>query len=199
MKKSHILLPVWLSQLLFRYRITPHTSTGHIPAEKLIGRRLGSRLSLMLPNNASQKIYLSQNHQKQGHDQHTKMRMFYPGDTVFVCNVHNKTLAWLQGIDHIVSQTGLLSYKIKLDNDCIISCHVDHIKYKSSLNSDCDDSFDTIDPPQDKSSAASNPAGPSQSEDPSPHPESSAIPRRSSKFRRPPDRYSPSQGRSVVT
>ena len=98
MKKSHILLPVWLSQLLFRYRITPHTSTGHIPAEKLIGRRLGSRLSLMLPNNASQKIYLSQNHQKQGHDQHTKMRMFYPGDTVFVCNVHNKTLAWLQGI-----------------------------------------------------------------------------------------------------
>ena len=78
-----------------------------------MGRRLRSRLSLMLPN-ASRKIYLSQNRQKLGHDQHTRMRMIYPGDTVFVRNVRNKTLAWLQGI--IVSQTGPLSYKVKLDN-----------------------------------------------------------------------------------
>ena len=156
MKKSHIPHPVRLSRFLFRYRITPHTSTGHTPAEMLMGRRLRSRLSLMLPN-ASRKIYLSQNRQKLGHDQHTRMRMIYPGDTVFVRNVRNKTLAWLQGI--IVSQTGPLSYKIKLDNDCIISRHVDHIRYRSSLNSDCDDSFDSIAPPQDNSSSASNPAG----------------------------------------
>ena len=42
------------------------------------------------------------------------MRVFYPGDTLFVRNVRNKTLAWLQGI--IVSQTGPLSYKIKLES-----------------------------------------------------------------------------------
>ena len=116
---------------------------------------------------------------------------------VFVHNVRNKTLAWLQGI--IVSQAGPLPYKIKLDNACIISHHVDHIRYRSSLNSDCDDSFDTIAPPQDNSSTASNPAGPSRSVESSPHQESPTIPRRSSRVRRPPDRYSPSQGRSVVT
>ena len=121
----------------------------------------------------------------------------HPGDTVFVHNVRNKTLAWLQSI--IVSQAGPLSYKIKLDNACIISHHVDHIRYRSSLNSDCDDSFDTIAPPRDNSSTASNPAGPSRSVESSPHQESPTIPRRSSRVRRPPDRYSPSQGRSVVT
>ena len=169
-QKSHIPLPVRLSQFLFRCRITPHTSTRHTPAEMLMGRRLRSRLSLMLPN-ASRKIYLSQNYQKLGH-------------TVFVRNVRNKTLAWLQGVS--VSQTGPLSYKIELDNDCIISRHVDHIRYRST---DCDDSFDTIAPPQDNSSTASNPAGPSRSVESSPHQESPTIPRRSSRVRRPPDRH----------
>ena len=49
-KKSHIPLPVRLSWFLFRYHITPHTSTGHTIAEMLMGRQLRSRLSLMLPN-----------------------------------------------------------------------------------------------------------------------------------------------------
>ena len=121
MKKSHIPLPVWLSQFLFCYHITPHTSTRHTPAEMLMGCQLRSRLSLMLPN-ASQKIYPSQNRQKQSHDQHSKMIMFYSGDAVFVCNVCNKTLAWLQG--SIVSQTGhyLKRSSLTITASLVITC-----------------------------------------------------------------------------
>ena len=39
-----------LARLLFQYRNTPHTTTGMIPAELLMGRRLRSRLDLIKPN-----------------------------------------------------------------------------------------------------------------------------------------------------
>ena len=39
-----------LAKLLFKYRITPHSSTGVAPAEFLMGRRLRSRLDLLKPD-----------------------------------------------------------------------------------------------------------------------------------------------------
>ncbi len=53
-----------LSRYLFKYRITPHTTTGVPPAELLMGRRLQSRLDLEL----SQKVQSQQLKQKRGHD-----------------------------------------------------------------------------------------------------------------------------------
>ena len=53
---------------------------------------------------------------------------------VFIPNF-NKTPAWLNGLS--VEQTGPVSYKVKLGNDNIVKCHVDHICARM-----CADSFD---------------------------------------------------------
>ena len=39
-----------LSRFLFKYRITPHTTTGRSPAELLLGRQPRSRLDLLHPD-----------------------------------------------------------------------------------------------------------------------------------------------------
>ena len=39
-----------LTQFLFRYRLTPHTTTGYSPAEMLMGRRPRSHLDLLHPD-----------------------------------------------------------------------------------------------------------------------------------------------------
>ena len=39
-----------LANFLFRYRTTPHSTTGVIPAELIVRRRLRTRLSLIRPN-----------------------------------------------------------------------------------------------------------------------------------------------------
>ena len=48
-----------LSKFLFKYRITPHSTTGVPPAELLIGRTLRSKLELLQPN-LSSKVQHSQ-------------------------------------------------------------------------------------------------------------------------------------------
>ena len=42
-----------LSKFLFKYRITPHTITGVVPAEVMFGRRLRTHLDSLKPNNIS--------------------------------------------------------------------------------------------------------------------------------------------------
>ena len=129
MKKATGSLAVQLNEFLFRYRITPHTTTGRTPAELLMGRRLRSRLSLLLPNAAS-KVHKAQEAQRKIHDHHTKLRTFSISDPVFVRNFNNKTPLWLSG--HIKEKTGPLSYKVSLDDGRIIRRHVDHIRHRTA-------------------------------------------------------------------
>ena len=42
-----------LTKFLFKYRVTPHTTTGLSPAELLMGRRLRTHLDLLHPDTAS--------------------------------------------------------------------------------------------------------------------------------------------------
>ncbi len=68
-----------LSRYLFKYRITPHTTTGVPPAELLMGRRLQSRLDLLYPE-LSQKVQSQQLKQKRSHDNTKTLRSFQVGD-----------------------------------------------------------------------------------------------------------------------
>ena len=43
-------MEVRLSKFLFKYRVTPHTTTGISPAELLMGRRLRTHLDLLYPD-----------------------------------------------------------------------------------------------------------------------------------------------------
>ena len=191
MKKSTGSLSTQLNEFLFQYRITPHTTTGRPPAELLMGRRLRSRLSLMLPN-AVTKVHKAQDAQKKAHDHHTQLRTFAVADPVFVRNFGNKTPLWLMG--HIKEQTGPLSYKITLDDERIIRRHADHIRRRTSSNtveSGVDNSFDSM--PSQPSTLPSAPSPPRTIPSSAPSPPPSTAPRRSQRNRHPPLWYSPSK------
>ena len=67
-----------LSRFLFKYRITPHSSTGVAPAELLMGRCLRSRLDLLKPDSSTTE----QDHQlkqKLSHDNSKPYRTFSEG------------------------------------------------------------------------------------------------------------------------
>ena len=86
MKKMSGSLQSRLSRFLLYYRITPHTSTGRLPAELLMGRTLRSRLDLLLPSQHTQaKVHQSQDRQR-AQDSNRQLRSFHPNDPVLVKN-----------------------------------------------------------------------------------------------------------------
>ena len=60
-----------LSRFLFRYRSTPHSTTGLSPAELLMGRRLRTHLDFMRPD-VSNRVHTKQGYQKTLHDRHAR-------------------------------------------------------------------------------------------------------------------------------
>lgn len=95
-----------LSRFLFKYCLTPHSTTSRTPAEMLMGRRPKSKLDLLHPD-------IKQEKQKEGHDQHARERQLKPGDNVCVKNFsNNSNQQWLPGV--ILTQRGPLSHVVEL-------------------------------------------------------------------------------------
>ena len=129
-----------LNRFLFRYRITPQTTTGLAPCELLMKRKLKSRLDLVFPN-IEEKVVEKQSKQKEHHDKTSKRRIIKVGDSVFAKNFSlNSQLKWIKGT--IKNQTGPLSFKIELQDGRMIRRHIDHIRIRSS---ECDDAEDNKD------------------------------------------------------
>ena len=95
-----------LSQFLFQYRLTPHSTTGTSPAELLMGRKPRSTLDLIKPNIAD-RVCQNQQRQKVAHDQGTIERNFEIGTPVFVKNFAPGP-AWLSG--SVINTEGNCSY-----------------------------------------------------------------------------------------
>ena len=132
-----------LTKFLFKYRITPHSTTGIPPAELLMGRRLRSRLDLLQPDLPS-KIEYSQANQKSNHDLKKSHRTFVEGDLVYAENFTSRNQKWMPGI--IDKITGPLSYVMKLSDGVTIRRHVDHVKARESHDDDnTNSSWDYID------------------------------------------------------
>ena len=72
-----------VSRFLFRYRVTPHSTTGVTPAELMFNRQLRTCLDLLQPD-VGQNVRHNQNRQKRDHDTHSRDRGFIVGDTVYV-------------------------------------------------------------------------------------------------------------------
>ena len=73
-----------LARLLFSYRTTPNSRTGHTPAELFLNRRSKTRLDLLKPD-LGRKIgskQNNQNNQKETQDAHSKDRNFQVNETV---------------------------------------------------------------------------------------------------------------------
>ena len=126
-------------RFLFRYRITPHSSTGRPPSELLVGRSLRSHLDLVQPH-LDTTVRRKQDAQKTNHDQHAKARSFDVRDSVFARDFPTG-IKWLPGV--ISEVKGQLSYVVKLEDERLIWHHVDHICVRSSSTP-----VDTVEPPQ---------------------------------------------------
>ena len=90
------------------YRITPHATTGEIPAKFLIVHNLRTRLHLLKPDTSSRV------HQKQDNmtiSRHTgfKLRKFTIGQSVTVWDYWGKT-PWIHAT--VMSSLGPLPYQV---------------------------------------------------------------------------------------
>ena len=113
-----------VSRFLFKYRRTPHSTTGISPAELLLGCRPHSHFDFMLPNLAS-KIRSKQLAQKVQHDKKSKPRTLKIGSNVLVHNFSTGP-EWLFGT--IVNTKGPLSYIVKLSDGRYFKRHIDHLR-----------------------------------------------------------------------
>ena len=170
-----------LSKFLFRYRTTPHTTTGIPPAQHLMGRQLLTPLGRLRPN-LSARVHTAQTAQKIQHDKSSQAHHFHVQDKVYVRNFRNVP-TWLAGV--IVATRGPVSYDIELADDRVVRRHMDNIRrrhittYQGSAELP-----DELDSPIPMSNLPSlDPPGAS--------PTSSAQPplRRSQCIRRPPSHY----------
>ena len=100
---------------------------------------------------------------------------------MFVKNFGKTPPLWLTG--KISKKTGPLSYRIILDDNRVMRRHVDHIRSRTSTDQP---DFDTI-----------VPSSPTPAHVPPTPPSIPSAPRRSTRDRHPPNRFSPTWGRKV--
>ena len=167
-------LQLRVNSFLFKYRITPQTTTSISPAQLMMGRQLRSHLDLLLPSIAD-KVQRNESLQKQTHDYHTRDHQLQIDDLVLAKN-HGQGPPWIPG--KILKQSGAVTFLVELTDGTIIRHHLDQLKLNMT------------------NQAQSEPESSSSSDVPIPDniPSSEvATPelRHSSCIRRPPSRFSP--------
>ena len=182
-----------LARFLFKYRITPHTTTRQSPAEMLLGRR--PRSVLLHPDTATQ-VHKSQTRQKLNHDRHVRERTFTVGDRVYMRDFSRKQSSkWLSGT--ITQLLGPRSFKVELSNGKLVQRHVDHIRVchpTQDAPEQTEDDGILVGPGFQQPEANREPAGavadeaPAEERPPAPVAPAPVV-RRSTRVRRPPNRF----------
>ena len=138
-KSTDTSLHTQLSRFLFKYRITPHATTGIPPSELLMNRHLRSHLDLLHPNFLAQ-VQQKREKQKDHHDQHSKQHNFKEGERVYAKDFPEGK-KWLPGI--IAKKEGKVTYHVLLDDNRVVRRHIDHVRSRTP------DSTAEVDLPQD--------------------------------------------------
>ena len=124
-----------LTQFLFKYRVTPQTTTNLSPAQLLMGRRLRTTLDLLHPDTS-----------KRVEDKQRRLmtdknpRTFAVGDKVFARDVLHKK--WIPAM--VFKITGPLSYHVETNTGVVLRKHVDHLRphYPSDMTTSAGQSED---------------------------------------------------------
>ena len=132
-----------LSRFLLWYRITPHSTTGSSPSELMWGRRLRSKLDLVLLE-AERRSQEAQDRQKRAHDSHSADRQFRLNNTVYVRN-YGVGQWWVPGC--VVGLLGSAMYRVRLDNNNVVIRHVDQLCHRVTTT-DTSDSSDSFEDPE---------------------------------------------------
>ena len=122
---------VLLDKFLFKYRITPHSSTGVSPAELLCKRKLRCRFDLLYPmEHVGSKVATQQEKQKKHHsssDRHLNLENSTP---VYIRN-YARGPNWIPA--SVEERTGPLSYRCQLDDGRVVKRHQDQIIESGTL------------------------------------------------------------------
>ena len=128
-----------LSRFLFKYRMTPQSTTGVTPAELMFGRRLRSPLDNVRPD-LDKKHRQNQEKQKQAHDRRARHREFQVGDSVYAKN-YGSGNAWLPG--KVTAVHGSMLVTVKLLDGRSVRKHFDQLisrveSHETSPEVDCE-------------------------------------------------------------
>ena len=148
-----------------------------------MGRRLLTLLDRMRPSVAS-RVARAQARQKIGHDQSSHDRQFHLGDSVFVRNFAVGP-TWIAGC--ITAENGPRSFTVELNDGRVVKRHLDHVRSRSVGLPPVDSNGDSIaDIP-----LPSIPASPEPTDHEVSCSSQPTTPRRFTRQRGPPDRYTP--------
>ena len=117
-----------VARFLFRYRVTPHSTTRVCPAELFLGRAVRTPLDLVKPD-LENRVMKNQAKQKLYADRGCKERSVRVGEAVYVGSVDrlrgNDGGKWLAGV--VVEQHGV-KVAIQLQDGSVIWRHVDRVR-----------------------------------------------------------------------
>lgn len=113
-----------LCRVLYKYRITPQSTTQETPAKLLMGRHLKTPLDFLRPD-LSLRVEERQRQQKVWHDSKATHRTLEIGDAVFARN-YGKGEEWIPA--EIVSKSGPLSYVITWGSNGFARRHIDQLR-----------------------------------------------------------------------
>jgi transposase InsO family protein len=119
-----------LSNFLFKYRSSPHTTTGTSPSLLLQKREIRTRFDLLRPDRRS-RVAERQQQQKVDHNRNKRVRSFSVGQSVMVKNFRPGP-DWIPAT--IVEKLGPLSYVIETQDLQLWRRHVDHVKGREDLD-----------------------------------------------------------------
>ena len=128
-----------VSRFLFKYRVTPHTTTMKSPAELFLGRQMRTHMDTLRPD-LRERVERRQLAQKRSADRGTRERHCEPGDAVYVSAVDRlcgmEGVRWLPAV--VVSRKST-EVVVRLLDGKILRRHVDCLRKRSSETEKCDD------------------------------------------------------------
>ena len=107
--------------ILFRYRITPHSTTNTTPSQLMFGRVIRNKFSLLTASH--NEIRSEKQERSRKNDQ--KMREFMPGERIAAKDYRQNSQKWQTGT--ITNRTGPLSYTIQTDEGAHWRRHADQL------------------------------------------------------------------------
>lgn len=118
-----------LSEFLFEYRATPHSTTKESPSQLFLKRSLRTRFHLMQPD-LKRDVVMKQAGHKVQHDQHSRNKEFTPGSNVLV-RVYRGPNKWISGI--VLQKLGPVTYSVEIEPGKIVKRHTNQLRTRDSM------------------------------------------------------------------
>ncbi|XP_064475862.1 uncharacterized protein K02A2.6-like [Ornithodoros turicata] len=125
-----------IRELLVKYRVTPHASTGRPPCERLNSRHYRSVLDLVRPSDPfpipTPMDAGARERQKRCHDKRARDRSFANDSCVWMLDPQRKA-HWKTG--NTIGKEGRVTFHVRDADGKIHRVHKDHLKIRESLES----------------------------------------------------------------